>query len=146
MLWWLQTISHGTIPYLGTFLTDLTMIDTAIPDFVGEEKLINFDKRRREFEILAQVWLFAQLLGWNSFCNGDFRLSYCRVQQMDTHSSWTTNLKSGSTQSRSSTTRRLTTCRASLNNNRLVILTTQQNLLKERNGMHLNALSCPLIA
>jgi hypothetical protein len=31
------------------------MIDTAIPDFVGEEKLINFDKRRREFEILAQV-------------------------------------------------------------------------------------------
>ncbi|KAI8427259.1 hypothetical protein MSG28_014852 [Choristoneura fumiferana] len=25
-------VSHGTIPYLGTFLTDLTMIDTAIPD------------------------------------------------------------------------------------------------------------------
>ncbi len=29
-----RAVSHGTIPYLGTFLTDLTMIDTAIPDTV----------------------------------------------------------------------------------------------------------------
>jgi ral guanine nucleotide dissociation stimulator-like 1 len=50
----LQNISHGTIPYLGTFLTDLTMIDTAIPDMVADG-LINFDKRRKEFEVLAQV-------------------------------------------------------------------------------------------
>ncbi|KAJ1521513.1 hypothetical protein ONE63_003178 [Megalurothrips usitatus] len=49
-------ISHGTIPYLGTFLTDLTMIDTAIPDMVGEG-MINFDKRRKEFEVLAQIKL-----------------------------------------------------------------------------------------
>ena len=46
--------SYGTIPYLGTFLTDLTMIDTAIPDVVNDG-LINFDKRRKEFEVLAQV-------------------------------------------------------------------------------------------
>lgn len=50
-------ISHGTIPYLGTFLTDLTMIDTAIPDTVYDG-LINFDKRRKEFEVLAQIKLF----------------------------------------------------------------------------------------
>lgn len=50
----MQNISHGTIPYLGTFLTDLTMIDTAIPDTVYDG-LINFDKRRKEFEVLAQV-------------------------------------------------------------------------------------------
>ena len=50
----MQAISYGTIPYLGTFLTDLTMIDTAIPDTVADG-LINFDKKRKEFEVLAQV-------------------------------------------------------------------------------------------
>ena len=45
---------NGTIPYLGTFLTDLTFIDSAIPDKVNGG-LINFEKRRKEFEILAQV-------------------------------------------------------------------------------------------
>ena len=50
--------SYGTIPYLGTFLTDLTMIDTAIPDVVSDG-LINFDKRRKEFEVLAQVSFFS---------------------------------------------------------------------------------------
>lgn len=49
-------VSHGTIPYLGTFLTDLTMIDTAIPDTVADG-LVNFDKRRKEFEVLAQIKL-----------------------------------------------------------------------------------------
>lgn len=52
----LQNISYGTIPYLGTFLTDLTMIDTAIPDTIAEG-LINFDKRRKEFEVLARIRL-----------------------------------------------------------------------------------------
>ena len=52
-----QAISYGTIPYLGTFLTDLTMIDTAIPDTITDEGLVNFDKRRKEFEVLAQIKL-----------------------------------------------------------------------------------------
>ncbi|KAL1005805.1 hypothetical protein UPYG_G00064200 [Umbra pygmaea] len=43
----------GVVPYLGTYLTVLTMLDTALPDQQGG--LINFEKRRREFEILSQI-------------------------------------------------------------------------------------------
>lgn len=30
----LQTVMQGTIPYLGTFLTDLVMMDTAMKDYL----------------------------------------------------------------------------------------------------------------
>ncbi|XP_055079562.1 ral guanine nucleotide dissociation stimulator-like 1 isoform X2 [Periophthalmus magnuspinnatus] len=46
--------SSGVVPYLGTYLTVLTMWDTALPDTV-EGGLINFEKRRREFEVLSQI-------------------------------------------------------------------------------------------
>ncbi|XP_028830587.1 ral guanine nucleotide dissociation stimulator-like 1 isoform X2 [Denticeps clupeoides] len=46
--------STGVVPYLGTYLTALTMLDTALSDTV-ENGLINFEKRRREFEILSQI-------------------------------------------------------------------------------------------
>jgi ral guanine nucleotide dissociation stimulator-like 1 len=49
--------SHGTVPYLGTFLTDLTMLDQAHYDKTTEG-LLNFEKRRREFEVLAKIRLF----------------------------------------------------------------------------------------
>lgn len=49
-----MSTSSGVVPYLGTYLTILTMLDTALPDTV-EGDLINFEKRRREFEILSQI-------------------------------------------------------------------------------------------
>ncbi|KAI3352823.1 hypothetical protein L3Q82_019397, partial [Scortum barcoo] len=49
-----MNLSSGVVPYLGTYLTVLTMLDTALNDTVGGG-LINFEKRRREFEILSQI-------------------------------------------------------------------------------------------
>lgn len=59
-IWKKEGITHGTVPYLGTFLTDLMMIDTAYPDKCKGDLLINFEKRRKEFETIVQIKLFQQ--------------------------------------------------------------------------------------
>lgn len=46
---------YGTVPYLGTFLTDLDMVDKANPDTI--QGLVNFEKKRKEFEVIAQIQL-----------------------------------------------------------------------------------------
>ncbi|XP_028966756.1 ral guanine nucleotide dissociation stimulator [Galendromus occidentalis] len=53
-----QPTISGTIPYLGTFTKDLTMTDSALPETTKHPDgsvLINFEKKRREFEILANI-------------------------------------------------------------------------------------------
>ncbi|NWW45350.1 RGL1 protein, partial [Pedionomus torquatus] len=58
-------VMQGTVPYLGTFLTDLIMLDTAHQDYI-EGGLINFEKRRKEFEVIAQIKLLQSAC--NSYC------------------------------------------------------------------------------
>ncbi|XP_064616076.1 ral guanine nucleotide dissociation stimulator-like 1 isoform X2 [Liolophura sinensis] len=86
---WIENgIVHGTIPYLGTFLTDLTMVDTAIPDYT-DEGLINFDKHRKEFEVLAQIKLLqsaAQV--YNLTVDTAFWLWFDSVQVFSDHECW----------------------------------------------------------
>ena len=47
----------SSVPYLGTFLHDLMMLDTAHADFLDSGRLINFEKRRKEFELLTMISL-----------------------------------------------------------------------------------------
>lgn len=49
-----MSLNSGVVPYLGTYLTALTMLDTALTDTV-EGGLINFEKRRREYDVLSQI-------------------------------------------------------------------------------------------
>ncbi|KAI5136528.1 Ral Guanine Nucleotide Dissociation Stimulator-Like 2 [Manis pentadactyla] len=44
----------GVVPYLGTFLKDLVMLDAASKDEL-ENGYINFDKRRKEFAVLSKL-------------------------------------------------------------------------------------------
>ncbi|XP_074596674.1 uncharacterized protein LOC141851784 [Brevipalpus obovatus] len=58
----LEEESFGTIPYLGTFLTDLTVIDTKLNNYVENSrdpnrKLINLEKCGEQFEIVTQIHL-----------------------------------------------------------------------------------------
>src|SRR6218665_2008539 len=56
--------SFGTIPYLGTFLTDITMFNTRYSNYIkqpdngqSDRRLINFEKCAKQYEILMQMQL-----------------------------------------------------------------------------------------
>uniref|UniRef100_A0A673G0B3 Ral guanine nucleotide dissociation stimulator-like n=1 Tax=Sinocyclocheilus rhinocerous TaxID=307959 RepID=A0A673G0B3_9TELE len=75
-------VVQGTIPYLGTFLTDLVMLDTAMKDHL-EVGLINFEKRRKEFEVIAQIKLLQLTCNYYSFIrNQRFIEWFKRVERL----------------------------------------------------------------
>ncbi|XP_075437055.1 ral guanine nucleotide dissociation stimulator-like 2 isoform X2 [Ascaphus truei] len=62
----------GVVPYLGVFLTDLVMLDSAIRDQL-ENGHLNFEKRRKEFESLSQIRLLQSVcLGYRLSSNPQF--------------------------------------------------------------------------
>uniref|UniRef100_A0A8K9Y2U1 Ras-GEF domain-containing protein n=1 Tax=Oncorhynchus mykiss TaxID=8022 RepID=A0A8K9Y2U1_ONCMY len=59
------SVMQGTIPYLGTFLTDLVMMDTAMKDYL-DGGLIHFEKRRKFWESTSLSSLDASGVGSGS--------------------------------------------------------------------------------
>lgn len=72
-----EDFSFGTIPYLGTFFTDLTFIDSRFSSTVESKsglKMINLEKCSKQFEVLTQVQLLqknvrASLMAHNQMHN-----------------------------------------------------------------------------
>ncbi|XP_041915495.1 ral guanine nucleotide dissociation stimulator isoform X1 [Alosa sapidissima] len=76
------SVMQGTIPYLGTFLTDLVMMDTAMKDHL-DGSLINFEKRRKEFEVIAQIKLLQLACNnYNFTRNGRFTEWFSGVEKL----------------------------------------------------------------
>ncbi|XP_039620242.1 ral guanine nucleotide dissociation stimulator-like isoform X2 [Polypterus senegalus] len=82
-------VMQGTIPYLGTFLTDLVMMDTAMKDNL-EGGLINFEKRRKEFEVIAQIKLLQSACNNYNFTQNsqfvDWFLGVDRLSEAESYS------------------------------------------------------------
>ncbi|XP_070614596.1 ral guanine nucleotide dissociation stimulator isoform X2 [Erythrolamprus reginae] len=75
-------VIQGTIPYLGTFLTDLVMLDTFMKDKL-EGNLINFEKRRKEFEVIAQIKLLQSACNSYNFIEDNlFKTWFQELEQL----------------------------------------------------------------
>ncbi|XP_070621950.1 ral guanine nucleotide dissociation stimulator-like [Erythrolamprus reginae] len=75
-------VMQGAIPYLGTFLTDLVMLDTFMKDKL-EGNLINFEKRRKEFEVIAQIKLLQSACNNYNFTeDNNFKTWFQELEQL----------------------------------------------------------------
>ncbi|TPX38480.1 hypothetical protein SeMB42_g04911 [Synchytrium endobioticum] len=54
----LATLSPPAIPFLGVCLTDMTFIELGNPDYLPESSFINFDKRRKIFQVMKDIQKF----------------------------------------------------------------------------------------
>ncbi|CAF1240781.1 unnamed protein product [Adineta ricciae] len=79
----------GTVPYLGLYLSDLTYIDSGRSNYINidekdesSQRLINFEKHRKEFEILAQIKLFQSAVD-----------AYATLQRIPSFQQWFNNIQ-----------------------------------------------------
>ncbi|XP_053328699.1 ral guanine nucleotide dissociation stimulator-like 2 isoform X2 [Spea bombifrons] len=78
----------GVIPYLGVFLTDLVMLDSAIRDHL-ETGYLNFEKRRKEFESLSHIRLLQSVcLGYRFDTDPQFVSWFRRLQPISEDDSY----------------------------------------------------------
>ncbi|XP_058143361.1 ral guanine nucleotide dissociation stimulator-like [Dasypus novemcinctus] len=45
---------QGTVPWLGTFLTQFSLVDSAMQEFL-DGTMVNFEKRRKEYQLVAEL-------------------------------------------------------------------------------------------
>lgn len=92
-----QKIVMGTVPYLGLYLSDLTYLDSAYDNTINLTdtnqstiKLINFEKHRKQFEILAQIKLFQSAANAYTTLHrlDSFRNWFDRIETYDEEQSW----------------------------------------------------------
>ncbi|XP_018085612.1 ral guanine nucleotide dissociation stimulator-like 2 isoform X2 [Xenopus laevis] len=73
---------QGVVPYLGVFLTDLVMLDSAIRDQL-ENGYLNFEKRRKEFEALSQIRILQSVCqGYRLHSDPHFITWFQKLQQI----------------------------------------------------------------
>ena len=60
----LRSLGSPVLPFMGVFLTDLTMLDVSSPDFVIEDgqSMINFTKRLKIYGLLKRSWKFIRTM------------------------------------------------------------------------------------
>jgi len=48
------------LPYIGTYLADLTFIEDGNPNLIGDGKLINFEKRQMISKVISELRVYQQ--------------------------------------------------------------------------------------
>ncbi|KAJ3359560.1 hypothetical protein HDU91_004897 [Kappamyces sp. JEL0680] len=57
----LKEMALPALPFLGVFLTDLTFLDLGNPDFLPESHFINFEKRRKVYQLIREIQKYQQV-------------------------------------------------------------------------------------
>ncbi|KAI8924505.1 ras guanine nucleotide exchange factor domain-containing protein [Entophlyctis helioformis] len=57
----LKEMAPPAIPFLGVYLTDLTFIELGNPDFLPDSHFINFEKRRKVYNLIREIQRFEQV-------------------------------------------------------------------------------------
>nr|XP_058146584.1 ral guanine nucleotide dissociation stimulator-like [Dasypus novemcinctus] len=73
---------QGTVPWLGTFLTQFSMVDSAMQEFL-DGTMVNFEKRRKEYQLVAELQKLQARCCYDRLVpDGRFRAWFEAVEQL----------------------------------------------------------------